>query len=97
MSRNAGSRLSTIVYREQTWTEDSACRTVDPEAFHSKSEVARLAAKQYCAVCAVREQCLRYSIENREPFGVWGGLDERERKALLRGVPVPRRGRPPKR
>lgn len=97
MSRGAGSRLSTIVYRDQPWIEDGVCRTVDPGVFHSKSEVARRAAKQYCAECPVCEQCLRYSIENREPFGVWGGLDERERKALLRGVPVPRRGRPPKR
>jgi WhiB family redox-sensing transcriptional regulator len=37
------------------------------------------AAKQVCAKCEVREACLERAIENREPYGIWGGMTERER------------------
>jgi WhiB family transcriptional regulator, redox-sensing transcriptional regulator len=40
-------------------------------------------AKAVCAVCSVRAICLKYALENREPHGVWGGLNESERVELL--------------
>ena len=42
------------------------------------------AAKAICAVCPVREPCLEYAITAREKEGVWGGLDEQERRRLIR-------------
>jgi len=32
----------------------------------------------------VRTECLADSLDNRIEFGVWGGMTERERRALLR-------------
>jgi Transcription factor WhiB len=32
--------------------------------------------------CPVRQPCLDYAISNRIAYGVWGGLAERERRAL---------------
>ena len=29
-------------------------------------------------------ECLDYSLRTREPYGVWGGLNELERRRLLR-------------
>jgi WhiB family redox-sensing transcriptional regulator len=40
-------------------------------------------AKAICATCPVRIECLDYAIEIREPHGIWGGLNELERKAVL--------------
>ena len=40
-------------------------------------------AKAICATCAVRQPCLDYAIRIREPHGIWGGLNEAERKQLL--------------
>ena len=40
-------------------------------------------AKQICAMCSVRQPCLEYALQIREPHGIWGGLNELERKALL--------------
>lgn len=40
-------------------------------------------AKRICFQCPVRAECLDYSL-NHEPFGVWGGFDERER--LMIGI-----------
>ena len=39
-------------------------------------------ARQVCAACPVRQQCLDYAITNRIVHGIWGGLSERERRAL---------------
>ncbi len=36
--------------------------------------------------CRVREDCLDYALRIREPHGIWGGLNENERKALLENV-----------
>jgi WhiB family redox-sensing transcriptional regulator len=41
-------------------------------------------AKAICARCDVRENCLRWALAAREPYGVWGGLSTEEREALLR-------------
>jgi hypothetical protein len=39
-------------------------------------------ARQVCAACPVRQPCLDYAITNRITHGIWGGLTERERRAL---------------
>jgi WhiB family redox-sensing transcriptional regulator len=41
------------------------------------------AAKEICKVCPVRRECLAYAIRIREPHGIWGGLNELERKQVI--------------
>lgn len=74
------------------WQYEGACREADPNLFfHPEGErgAARRrradAAKRYCAACPVLEMCRERSLEAREPFGVWGGLSEDERGAVLSG------------
>jgi WhiB family redox-sensing transcriptional regulator len=43
-------------------------------------------AKDICTTCSVKEPCLDYAVSIREPHGIWGGLNESERKALLQRV-----------
>ncbi|HEY1324318.1 MAG TPA: WhiB family transcriptional regulator [Streptosporangiaceae bacterium] len=68
-----------------------ACRTADPDLFFGpdaervtdcKARVAK--AKAVCAGCPVREACLAYAMAAGEPYGIWGGLTEDERRALRR-------------
>ncbi len=40
-------------------------------------------AKEICTDCVVRSECLEYSLEIREPHGIWGGLNESERRGLI--------------
>ncbi|HEV3495824.1 MAG TPA: WhiB family transcriptional regulator, partial [Actinomycetes bacterium] len=40
-------------------------------------------AKEICALCPVRRPCLDYALAIREPHGIWGGLNELERKQLI--------------
>ncbi len=68
------------------WASRGACRTSDPDAlFVQGAEQNR--AKQVCMSCVVRTECLADALDNRVEFGVWGGMTERERRALLRRRP----------
>jgi WhiB family redox-sensing transcriptional regulator len=40
-------------------------------------------AKEICSTCVVKQDCLDYAMRIREPHGIWGGLNEAERKQLL--------------
>jgi WhiB family redox-sensing transcriptional regulator len=42
-------------------------------------------AKRICSMCAVKGECLEYALATKEPYGIWGGLTEIERRARLHG------------
>jgi WhiB family redox-sensing transcriptional regulator len=65
------------------WTARAACRDTDPDALFVQG-AAQNRAKAICMGCAVRTECLADALDNRIEFGVWGGMTERERRALLR-------------
>lgn len=70
------------------WSDRAACLTAEPEVFFpiGAGEPAlreTAAAKAVCASCVVIEECRAYALTSRQPHGVWGGLDEEERRALL--------------
>jgi WhiB family redox-sensing transcriptional regulator len=31
----------------------------------------------------VRAECLRHAIQVQEPYGIWGGMGENERRAVI--------------
>jgi WhiB family transcriptional regulator, redox-sensing transcriptional regulator len=41
-------------------------------------------AKEVCASCGVRRECLDFALRMKVAHGVWGGLSERERRTLRR-------------
>ena len=56
-----------------------------PSHFERKDEkeARESRAKSICAMCPVRRPCLDYAVRIREPHGIWGGLNETERKQLI--------------
>jgi WhiB family redox-sensing transcriptional regulator len=80
------------------WWASAACRSADPELFFpissaglSRVDVAR--AKEVCARCQVRPQCLSHALAAGELHGVWGGASAEERQSLR--SPAPRCGPAP--
>ena len=67
------------------WWQDAECLHYSGlvDFFPARGESAR-DAKQVCARCAVREECLEYALQWEPLCGVWGGLSERERRQLRR-------------
>jgi hypothetical protein len=53
------------------------------------------AARAVCARCPVRTACLEYALAHGETFGIWGGLNERERRRERRRRHLRPNGRPP--
>jgi WhiB family redox-sensing transcriptional regulator len=64
------------------WRELAACRGTDLEVFFPGRGESAWPARQVCAACPVRQPCLDYAISNQITHGIWGGLTERERRAL---------------
>ncbi|MDT0200516.1 WhiB family transcriptional regulator [Nocardioides sp. AE5] len=71
---------------DQDWTAGAACSKAQAdELFVRGAEQNK--AKSICMSCAVRTECLAEALENQIEWGVWGGMTERERRALLRRKP----------
>ena len=64
------------------WRELAACRGADLDLFFPGRGESAGPARRICAACPVRQPCLDYAITNRIVHGIWGGLTERERRAL---------------
>lgn len=84
------SRLPTPVAEIWEWQRNGNCRNLDSSVFfHPDGErgfaradrVAR--AKEVCRTCPVIVQCRHHALTVQEPFGVWGGLDETERREAI--------------
>ncbi|GIU96239.1 MAG: hypothetical protein KatS3mg013_0042 [Actinomycetota bacterium] len=71
------------------WMASAACAGEDPELFFPTGSGARVRhqvrrAKLVCERCPVRPACLEWSLVTFQDAGVWGGLDEEERRAIRR-------------
>nr|WSW64987.1 WhiB family transcriptional regulator [Streptomyces sp. NBC_00995] len=73
----------------ENWRMRAACSDEDPDLFFpigstGPALVQAEDAKAVCRSCPVRRECLRWALDNSQDAGVWGGLDETERRALKR-------------
>lgn len=71
---------------DENWTEKAACLGAQPDAMFVQG-AEQHKAKVICAECPVHFECLAEALDNRIEWGVWGGMTERERRALLRRRP----------
>ncbi|MYV67217.1 WhiB family transcriptional regulator [Streptomyces sp. SID2131] len=72
---------------QETWSRRAACRTADPDELFVEG-AAQNQAKAVCTACPVRTECLAHALDRRIEHGIWGGMTERERRALLRRRPL---------
>jgi len=76
---------------DDAWQIKAACRGPQAAVFFPPSHFERKdekleregRAKAICVTCPVRQSCLEYAVKIREPHGIWGELNELERKQLL--------------
>lgn len=82
------------MYEELGWRAGAECQTDNATYFYAPSHFERKPekdlregiARSLCRKCKVQEQCLKYSLDVSESHGIWGGLNELERKRLLRSM-----------
>src|ERR1700743_606517 len=75
-----------MIFDQADWRVSASCRDEDPDGLFVRGAEQRR-AKLVCLSCPVRTECLAEALDNRIEFGVWGGMTERERRALLRRRP----------
>jgi hypothetical protein len=80
----------------EEWMDDGACLNKDPDQWFPDTREEIAEAKEFCKThCKVRFKCLAFAMLKEKPyisesgkqvsalrFGVFGGLDSKERKAL---------------
>jgi WhiB family redox-sensing transcriptional regulator len=64
------------------WRYRAACRGADLDLFFPGRGESAEPARRICALCPVRQACLDYALSHGIVHGIWGGLAERDRRAL---------------
>jgi WhiB family transcriptional regulator, redox-sensing transcriptional regulator len=82
-------RLPGPVSETWDWQRHGSCRGMDsarffhPDAERGQARARRVAqAKEICNACPVIAACREHALTVIEPYGIWGGLDEAERRAV---------------
>jgi WhiB family redox-sensing transcriptional regulator len=91
LHESQGDDVGVIAPLDQRWQLQAACRGPAAALFFPPTSNERREerdererrAKAICRGCPVMEQCREYALNIREPHGIWGGLNEVERRALL--------------
>ena len=74
---------------DYTWRNQAICRDTDPDLFFPIGTTGQALvqidrAKEVCEVCPVKTECLDYALETNQDSGIWGGLDEEQRRNIRR-------------
>jgi WhiB family redox-sensing transcriptional regulator len=92
MVDDAAEAAAALAEREPRWQDYASCAGAGKLFFSTRKEDVR-EAKRICARCPVKTECLDEALQletsANSVFGVRGGMDDHERKALRR---QPRRG-----
>jgi WhiB family redox-sensing transcriptional regulator len=64
------------------WLKEAKCKKMDTSVFFPRTSEDSMLAKSICADCSVKQECLKYAIDNDISYGVWGGLSESTRRTI---------------
>ena len=80
------SNLRAVTSGDRDWVLNSLCRDRDPDELFVRGKAQREAAV-ICRNCPVKRECGVDALDNKVEHGIWGGMTERRRKALLNAYP----------
>ncbi len=82
----ANTNARAVTSQDRTWVRNALCRDTDPDELFVRGAAQRKAAT-ICRNCPVKRECGADALDNKVEYGVWGGLTERRRRALLKQHP----------
>jgi hypothetical protein len=73
------------------WREDAACRGIESSVFfspdgergHARAQ-RESRAQRICQDCPVLRRCRDHALTTGEPYGIWGGMTETDRRRHAR-------------
>lgn len=75
-----------LVNNNFDWMDSAACAKSEEVFFETKKgrpPRETSAAQKICRSCPVKEDCLKFALDNRFAYGIWGGATPRMRARLL--------------
>jgi len=63
---------------------DLPCRSGDPDLWFSDAQADIARAKKACYACPVLGACRAWALDHPGEWGIWGGLDRRQRRRILK-------------
>jgi WhiB family redox-sensing transcriptional regulator len=82
----ATSNLRAMTAEDRPWASKALCTAYDPDELFAQGAAQRRVAI-VCRHCPVMQQCAAEALDNQVEYGVWGGMTERQRRALLKQHP----------
>jgi WhiB family transcriptional regulator, redox-sensing transcriptional regulator len=82
----ANSNLRAVAADDRAWVSKALCKSKDPDELFVRGAAQRKAAV-ICRHCPVMQQCGADALDNQVEYGIWGGMTERQRRALLKQHP----------
>ena len=82
----ANSTLRSPTSEDRAWVSKGLCKAADPDELFVRGAAQRKAAA-ICRHCPVMQECAADALDNQVEYGVWGGMTERQRRALLKQHP----------
>jgi WhiB family redox-sensing transcriptional regulator len=65
------------------WMAEALCAQIGTDDWFPEKGDNPKPAQRVCAACPVAAQCLRYALENRIRYGLWGGVPPKKRARML--------------
>ncbi len=78
--------LRPVTSGQRTWVVKALCREGDPDELFVTGKAQRKAVA-ICRHCPVQRECGADALDNQVEYGIWGGMTERRRRALLQQHP----------
>jgi WhiB family transcriptional regulator, redox-sensing transcriptional regulator len=78
--------LQVPVLNERPWGVFAACKEATNVSFFPQTKDEERAALAICSICPVQDECLDHAIESKERYGIWGGLNEKDRRKMTAGA-----------
>jgi WhiB family transcriptional regulator, redox-sensing transcriptional regulator len=76
-----------MIFDSPNWHEDAECAKPKnakyQDAFFANKPSQQNPALRLCAQCPVRQECLKWGLETKQVWGIWGGLNYKKIRRTL--------------
>lgn len=62
----------------------AACKDLDTNFFFAEDAKSVRKAEEFCQTCSVKNECLNYAVSLNIIYGVWGGMNAKRRRRLIK-------------
>lgn len=79
--------IELTLYGSQEWAHFAACLETSVQMYPGEDDKAGIElAKEVCAACPVRAECLDEAQRTGDRWGIWGGYTAEERRTMRRNA-----------